>query len=137
MDTPLIYSFGLSQLFGLFLLIIGVVFLSRQQYYRDVFANTKPNNPIIMLTAIFGLFLGIVFTGTHNIIVFERRSIVTILSWLVLINSICWLMLPEKMLRLTQKIMTGSGYTIVSLIISLSGFWLLIRGSEIFIMKNA
>lgn len=135
MGTSVIYSLALSQLFGLFLLVVAIVGTSRQEYYRKVFADLKENNPIIMLTATAGMLIGIVLVGTHTIYGFNKRSYVTLFSWLIFVNSLFWLMMPEKMLSLTKKITSGKGYYVFLVLIGLTGFIFLLRGGEIFILQ--
>ncbi|OGV28080.1 MAG: hypothetical protein A3E88_05330 [Legionellales bacterium RIFCSPHIGHO2_12_FULL_35_11] len=135
METPILYSLALSQFFGLFLLVVAIVGASRPEYYRKVFASVKDDNPIIMLTATCGMLLGIVLIGSHLVYGFNRRFYVTIFSWFVFINSIFWLMMPEKLMAITKKITKGKGYYAAILFIAFTGFWFLFRGGEQFILK--
>ncbi len=136
METPAIFSFGLSQLFGLSLFIFAIVLFSRRDYYRKVILNTKEDNPIIMLTATVGLLFGIVLIGLHGDVLMYYKLRVTILCWLIFINSLFWLMLPEKMLRLTKKIVGSRGFYAVIAFLAMLGFLLVFRGSELFILKQ-
>lgn len=136
MHTPLIFSYGLAQLFGLFLLIMAVVLISRRDYYRRVYENTKEDNPIIMLTATIGLIIGMLLIETHGVIELKQRLAVTIMCWMVFVNALLWLMMPEKMLAFTKKIIQGKGYFMVVGAIAVFGFWVLLRSSELFIFKE-
>lgn len=136
MHIPVVYSFGLAQLFALFLLIIALVLISRRDYYRRVYENTSEDNPIITLTAIIGLLIGMLLIQLHGVFTLERRVVVTILCWLVFINSLFWLMMPEKMLAFTKKILHGKGYYIFVGGIAFFALWILFRASELFIFKE-
>lgn len=136
MHTPLIYTYGLAQLFGLFLLIMAVVLISRRDYYRRVYENTSEDNPIIVLTSIIGLLVGMLLIQSHGVFVLQYRVVVTILCWLVFVNSLLWLMMPEKMLAFSKKVIHGKGYYIVVGGIAFFGFWVLLRASELFIFKE-
>jgi hypothetical protein len=135
MNVANIFTFGLSQLFGLFLFVFAIVLFSRKDYYCDLFLNMKDDNPVIVLAATLGLFLGIILIGLHGSLVFHYKLVITILCWLIFIKSLFWLMLPEKMLLLTKQIFRGRGFYVLVTMLFIFGFVLIFRGSEIFIIK--
>lgn len=136
MNPPIIYSFALSQIFGLFLFIVAIIFVSRKDYYSNVFAKMKSDNPLIMFVAICCLLIGLILISTHGVYYFQYRLVVTIFCWLVFLNGLLWLMIPEKMLSIAAKIMQGKSFYIFTAFIALIGFWILFRGTEIFILKE-
>lgn len=136
MNTPTIFSIGLTELFGLFFVIMAIVLLSRREYYQNVFNNTKNDNPIIMLTATIGLLIGMILIGLHGGFELKHRVAISIMCWLVFINGLLWLMIPETMLDLTKKIFNGKGFYAVAMFVGIFGVWLIIRGSELFIFKE-
>lgn len=136
MNVPIIFSIGLAELFGLFLFIIALVLFTRRDYYQNVFNNTKSNNPIIMLTAIIGLLAGMILIGVHGGFEFKYRAAISVICWLIFINALLWLMIPEKMLNLIKKTFNGKCFYGIVIFIGISGLWLIIRGSELFIFKE-
>lgn len=140
MQASAVYSFVLSQVFGLFLFIVGIALLSQSNHYRKVFDALKIDNPCIMLSTLLNLLIGLVLVYTHNVWVLKPIVYVTILSWTVFVNALLWLFLPKKMFRLSQVMMRGSGYywfSLIALLIGLSilarGFWVLLFGGGDFI----
>ncbi len=135
MNIATIFTFGLAHFFGLFIFILAVVLFSRKDYYCKIILNLKDDNPIIMLTATIGLLLGIILIGVHGGVFLQYRVLITILCWFVFINSLLWLMMPEKMLKLTKKMFKGRGFYIFISILLILGFLLVFRGSLIFITR--
>lgn len=135
MNTDKIFTYGLAELFGLFIFIFAVALYSRRDYYRKVFLNIHDDNPVIMLAALCELFIGIILIGLHGMEIFKFKLGITIICWLVFINSLFWLMMPEKMLATTKKIIKGRGlYLLVSLSI-IFGLMLFFRSSELVIIN--
>lgn len=126
--NALVTSFILSQVFGVYLLIIAIVLLSRVQFYRDIINQLQPNNPCLILAASLGLFLGLLLIDLHNVWVLAPRVIITVLCWAIFIKSLLWLAMPEKMLVLVQKIYSGFGYHLTVLLFMIFGIILILRG---------
>ena len=129
----LLYSFFLSQIFGLFLVITSILMLSRVEFYRKLVHDMKPDNSIIIVGGTIGLLLGLCLVDIHNIWVLKPRIVVTILCWIILIKSLLWLSAPEKMLSMTKKLYAGIGYYILVLFTTLFGVVLMARGFYLYI----
>ena len=119
-----------SQLFGLFLVIMAVIMLSRVTYYRAMITRLTPPSGTVVFSAIYGLMLGLFLVIVHNLWPWQHPDVilVTVLSWLILIKSILWLALPEYMIRTTQKIYSGAGYYVMVAIAAVLGIFLMIQG---------
>lgn len=129
----LFHSFILAQALGLFLLIMAIIMLSRAQYYKNLIQNLVLDNGVIFVGASFLLLLGLFFVIVHNIWVAEPRVIVTIISWLILIEAVLWLAIPEYMLELCKKIYAGPGYYIIAVIMTIIGLLVLTKGFYLFL----
>jgi|GEM_PF-6169827 len=112
-------TFVLSQVFGLFLLIMALILFARANYYRALIQQMKTPGlgtvPIASLGLLIGLFLIII----HTEWVFAPRVVITILCWLLTINCVAWLLEPARMLNLIKRVCVGKGYYIM---IALMGF---------------
>lgn len=130
-----LHSFLLSQLFGLYFVIISIVFLSRADYYKKLIAKVKAPDIAVMMHSALCLFLSIVLVVVHNIWVLQPRVLVTILCWLFLIRSVCWLVAPEFMLERIKKIWAGKTHYYLSVFFLFFGMYLMTRGFYIFMEK--
>lgn len=128
MFGPFFHTIILEQIFGLYLLIMAIVFLTRAKFYREVVRNMKAVNSGIFFSSSFGLMLGLLLVIVHNFWVWEPRVVVTILCWMVLVRSIIWLAFPEKMVERSKKMAAGPAYYVVSVIMALIGIYLMTSG---------
>lgn len=129
MVPTLIHSFMISQIFGLYMIILAIVMFSRVGHFRSMFAKIQSDDIALYISASFGLLLGIFLVDMHNMWVFKPRVLVTLLCWAILLKSIFWLAFPERMTRMTKAMIAGKGYYFSILILAVWGIFLLARGS--------
>ena len=125
-------SFILSQFFGLYLLIIGVIMFVRVRQYRQLLDTSDPNSPVILLGGLIGLLLGLFFVGIHNVWVLKPTLFITLMCWFLLCQSILWLASPDRMLSWTRYACSGSGYYFSALFMVIIGLSYLGRGVYVF-----
>ncbi|KGP64387.1 membrane protein [Legionella norrlandica] len=123
-----IHSIFLGQAIGLYLLIVGIIMLSRATYYRELLTHLKEGSAAIVTAGSMGLIIGISLVLLHNIWVPESEILITIIAWLILIKSILWLAFPEFMVKCSQKAYKGWGYYIISIVAMILGILLLSHG---------
>jgi len=129
MVPELIHSFMISQIFGLYMIIIAIVMFSRVNHFRTMISKIQADDIALYISASFGLLLGIFLVDMHNLWVFKPRVLVTLLCWVILVKSIFWLAFPERMTKMSKKVIAGSGYYFSVLILLVWGIFLLARGS--------
>lgn len=117
--TVSLQTFVLSQVFGLYLLIMALILFAQADYYRALIQEIKAPGISFMINASLGLLIGLFLIIIHTEWVFAPRVVVTILCWLFTIKCIAWLMAPVRMLDLTKRVCSGKGYYIA---IGLMGF---------------
>ncbi len=136
MFETILDSFLLSQVFGLYLVITAIIMLSRVDFYRDLVKHLDLRNGTIIIGASFGMLLGLLLVDLHNVWIMKPRVVVTVICWLILIASVCWLSVPELMLAWMRKIYAGRGYYLLTLFIGGWGCVLLFRGMYLFVKHN-
>ena len=136
MFASLFYSFVLSQIFGLYLLITAILMLSRAAFYRQVIAKLKPTDGSIVLGASIGLLFGLALVDTHNIWDQYPRLLVTVVCWLILLKSVLWLSFTDGMLRLTKKLCQSRMYYVMTTVMLLLGIAMTSRGIIVFIQHH-
>lgn len=124
----LFHSFVLAQIFGLYLIIMSVIMLSRVRLFRRLISQMQVESSGLIMGASFGLLLGISMVVVHNIWVWEPRVMVTLLAWFILLKSVLWLSLPDCMLRCAQKVYAGPGYYLVAIVMAVIGVFLMTKG---------
>jgi len=126
--SHLFHSFLLAQLFGLYMVIMAIILLCRVRFYRSLVAGMSAQSGGLIISASFGLMLGLFLVLIHNFWVMEPRVVITVVAWFILIKSILWLSLPEQMLVMSQKLYSGVGYYIVVLFLAIVGIFLMTKG---------
>ncbi len=128
MFGAVLHSFILAQVFGLYLIIMAVILLSRVKFYREFIQNLTTNSGGLVTGASVGLMLGILLVVIHNNWVMAPQVFVTIICWYVLIKSILWLSFPERMLAMTKRLFAGKGYYFMVAMMAIMGYILLTEG---------
>ncbi|MDX2346480.1 MAG: hypothetical protein QNK11_06400 [Legionella sp.] len=127
-------SFLFAQVFGLYFVIMSIILISRADYYKVMIGKLKTPGPGLMMTASLSLFVSLFLVVVHNIWVFGPRVYVTIICWLFLIKSVCWLAAPERMLAMAKKLWAGRGHYVISVIVFIIGIYMMVRGFYVFML---
>jgi len=126
-------SFVLSQMFGMYLLIMAFILFARSDYYRPMIQKIKTPGAGIMMHASLSLFIGLFLVIIHNVWVFEPRVVITIFCWVYLIKSIAWLAAPVRMLSLVKRICGGRGYYVVIMVMGLLAIQMIGRAFYLYV----
>ncbi len=127
-----IHTIFFAQAIGLYLLIIAIVMLTRASYYQGILTHLKVGSSTVVVTAAFGLVLGILIVLTHNLWISESEVLITLVGWFLLIKSICWLSFPEFMVKMAHKMYSGWGYYAVAILAGVIGVILCAHGFYLF-----
>ena len=133
MANSVFYTFLLSQILGLYMLIFSILMLSRVKFFRGFIKQLKANDSVLVVGSAFGLLIGLALVDTHNIWVFGPNGVITVICWLILIKSILWLSMTDEMLAWTKKIFAGAGYYLVTFVMLFFGLLLASRGLLLFV----
>lgn len=135
LGTPLL-SFVMSQFFGLYMLIIAIIMFSRAPYYRQLVQKMDPQSGTVVLAGMIGLAVGMLCVGLHNVWTLKPSTMVTIISWFILIFSILWLAIPERMVVMMRGLFLSSKFYVLILVMALSGLYFLARGVYIYATQH-
>jgi hypothetical protein len=128
MANPYLYSYILSQIFGVYLVIIAIIFASRADYYKSIINNINPNSFGVILGGASGLLLGIFLVTIHSIRGKFALDLLSVFFWFILIKSIFVLSFPEQVIAFNKKICSGNGYYVAVVIWALLGILLMANG---------
>ncbi|RUR16118.1 hypothetical protein [Legionella septentrionalis] len=128
MFGPMFHSVVLAQVLGLYFTVIAIILLSRKTYFQALVLEMRPDGAQMIVAAAFGFLLGLFIVVTHNIWVLEPRVLVTIIGWIILIKSLLWLALPERMVSVSKNMYSGPTYYVIAAIVLIVGLILLIKG---------
>lgn len=128
MIPTFLHALIIAQIAGLYLLIMSIIMLVRRNTYRQFVAHLKPSSGLIIMTASFGLLIGLFIIVIHNRWVFDLDVIITLLGWIIAIKSVLWLAIPEEMLAFTRALYRSNWYYVFIIILALIGIFLILKG---------
>lgn len=120
-----IHSLVIAQVLGMYFVIMALVMIARADHYRALIAKLQPDSGIVPLAASVGLVFGLLLVVVHNLWLWESEVVITVIAWLILIKSVLWLAIPERMVTFSRVIYSGNAYFIVAVITGLIGIALL------------
>lgn len=132
LNSPL-HSYLLAEAFGLYFIIMSIVLLSRENYYRKLMTQT-PRYPSL-LSCSLSLFISILLVLVHNLWVAEPRVIVTVVCWAFLLRNVMLIAYPEWVFGAIRKVCAGKMYYFILFVMAALGVILLLRGSVLFFSR--
>ncbi len=104
-------SIFLSQVIGVYLVIIGLICLLRRKTMIAAVADMASNRAVIYLVAILELLAGLGLVISHNVWVWDITVVITIVGWVMLIEAVAYLLLPYKVVaKIFRRLNTKSWY---------------------------
>lgn len=85
----------LAKALGIYLLIVSLIMLSNMQHFVSMINSLIINMPLMFVTGFFTLIIGILLILSHNIWQWNWRVIITIISWLTLIEGVSLILYPQ------------------------------------------
>ena len=86
----------LAQFFGIYFAILCLALVFKKNRMRSTAWQMVSQPPVLMLSAIFTLILGIFLVLLHPVWEWDLAVVITILSWIILLKGIFLLFFPEK-----------------------------------------
>lgn len=130
LNSPL-YTYLLAEAFGLYFIIMSIILLSRENYYRKLMTK-EPHYPSL-LSCSLSLFLSILLVLIHNFWALQPRLLVTLVCWAYLIRNVLLIAYPERFFGALRRVCMGKTYYLALLGMAVLGIILLVRGSMLFV----
>jgi hypothetical protein len=102
-----------------------LVMIARASYYRSLMMKMKADNALIPVAASISLVFGLILLVMHNFWSWHLDILVTLVTWVIVIKSILWLSLPERMLAMSKVIYSTSLFYWVAFLVGIVGVLLL------------
>ena len=120
----------LAQIFGIYLIVEGIAFLVKRKMIIGMFKDLGKNERMMWAIGSFEFLVGLVLVITHNIWSGPLYVVlVTIISWLILIEGASYALLPKSVMQQVLKFFSQKNLVaLISLIILLAGFYLAYAG---------
>ncbi|CEG58214.1 hypothetical protein [Legionella fallonii] len=128
MVHPSFHTFVLSQAFGIYLVIMAIIFACRAKYYKQMIQSINPNGPGILISGSLGLLIGLFLITIHNSWGLVVVDILSLFFWFIVISSLLLLSFPERVVACAKKVCGGRGYFILIVACALLGIILMTGG---------
>lgn len=135
MPTEPLHGLIFAQVIGLFLVIMTIIMVVRADYYRKLMMNLNADSGLIPVSASIVLVFGLSLIVMHNVWVWESDTLITIVAWVLVIKSVLWLALPERMVVMSHKLYGSYMYYIVAFIIAVVGVLLMTHGYYLYMPR--
>lgn len=89
-------SLYLAQIIGLYLVLVGLIMMMRRRYFMAAVKEFVHDKALLFVIPIVELLAGLALVVAHNIWVWSWEVIITITGWLMVIEALSYLVLPEK-----------------------------------------
>ena len=130
-------SYVFANLLGLYLLVIGIIFATRPEYYSNILRSVKLTSFSMVVTGVLTIFIGLFLVEHHNVWVFKPRVIMTLISWVILIKGLLVTLIPEQMITLYYRWVTPKRLLVSSIIYIILGFIMVFDGARLlFIIQH-
>ncbi|MEX0918704.1 MAG: hypothetical protein WDZ85_01935 [Candidatus Paceibacterota bacterium] len=104
-------SIFLSQMIGIYLVLIGLVFLFKRKTLMPAMKEVIQSKSLLYIVAMLELAAGIAIVLNHNIWAWSSELLITLFGWLLIVESAAYLLLPYKrMEKLALKFNTPAWY---------------------------
>jgi uncharacterized protein YjeT (DUF2065 family) len=112
--TTMTYSIYLAQVIGFTVLLMNLAILSNQQRYKKTVLEFVGNAPLVTMSGMISIILGFILVMSHNIWMYGWPVVITIISWILLLQGILRLFAPEAFAKLVKDMIAKPAYLILS-----------------------
>ncbi|MDP4000804.1 MAG: hypothetical protein Q8P83_01020 [bacterium] len=114
----------IAKVFAIYLVVSGVVLLLRQKTMVHVLKDFFEHPATMWLAGLILVFLGGFLVIQHNVWEGTLETWVTVLAWLVLLKGIAYLLVPDQLAKLGDKL--RALWAPAGLLVIVLGVWLFI-----------
>ncbi len=102
----------LTQVIGIYLVLIGLICIVKRKMMMHSMGDVITNKSLLYVVAIIELIAGISLVISHNVWVWNYAVIVTIVGWLMLVESLAYLALPYSWVKKVFRMFNTKGWYI-------------------------
>ena len=118
----------LAQAFGLYAVLVSFTVLMNPKGYRRAFRGLVKNRTLTVSIGLGELFLGLMIVLTHNVWEVSWRVIVTAIGWLMILESLAYILSPKALVWVVKKtepryMSLGVLSLLVGAVLAAYGFW--------------
>lgn len=113
------FSIFLAQLFGLYFVLMGVIFLMRRKSLVPAIVEFGGSKALLAAFAAIELVAGLAVIISYSSWDWGYSLVITIIGWWMLIEGVLYLVLPKKSIRRMIKAFSGKGWYVSGSLVSI------------------
>lgn len=121
-------SIFLANLLGIYLIIIGIFYLTRGKFVQSVTSNYYSNPAIIVINGAFALIFGLAIFIAHPAFVWSWHLLITVIALLAILKGICSLFCITPNNKMLMKWVQGKNPIYIGIVSIIIGLFLAYHG---------
>lgn len=97
-------SIFLAQVIGLYLFLVSLAMLVHQQRFKKSMSDLLGSVAMINLTGLVMLVVGLLIVVDHNIWIPDWPVIITIIGWILLLQGLMRLFVPDAFIKMSKDL---------------------------------
>ena len=119
-------SVFLAQVIGIYLFIVSLALIVKQLRFKKILHDFLGDHPLMFLTGIIGVIIGLLIVLFHNVWVSDWPVLVTLIGWITLIQGVARIFYPDNFSKVVRGLLaSSSNYLIWSWVWLLIGLYLI------------
>ena len=109
MDTFAVLTLDFAKALGLYIIVTGLAGLFAPDRWKLVMDDYARSPGLVYFTAVLVFGLGLVLVMIHNLWTDPLAIIISLVNWIILVEGICLMALPEALLKLGAAAVASRG----------------------------
>ncbi|MBI5272610.1 MAG: hypothetical protein HY861_01335 [Chlamydiia bacterium] len=121
-------SIFLAQVIGCYLFLLSLAMLIHQQRFKKTMSDFLGNATLITMSGTASLIVGLLIVVDHNIWVPDFPVVITLIGWILLLQGLMRLFVPDAFIRMSKDLMSKLVYTLLCWVRLFVGIYLIWAG---------
>ncbi|QGZ93274.1 hypothetical protein [Terricaulis silvestris] len=110
---------------GPFLILLGLMIFSRYETFPMLMPTMMQDAPLVMITGIWTLVLGLVFYTAHHHLGSAAATLLTMLALILVVRGAMLMVMPEVLINIAGQVADTHPMLLgITLVLGLLGAWL-------------
>src|SRR4051812_26992943 len=118
-------DFSVTQLLGLYFLIIGAIVIYRRKAVMPALQQLMANRPLLLVIACIELLAGLAVVLTYPDLTPNASGLVSLIGWMLIVEGIIYLAVPHKRVqKLIRPFNNAQWYSVGGVLAFIAGVYL-------------
>lgn len=117
----------IAQILGWYFVLVGIVVIARRQLIMSLIKELSSNRPLLLVLGCIELAAGLALAIAYPQVGFSVAGVISLIGYIMIIESLMYLILPEKKLRTCIRAFNNTAWYIGGGLVSIAlGGYLLV-----------